>query len=221
MNNNHSATFPASRLANELMFSVNLALAIAATFFIVAPARLTYPFFRIDADVSRYLGLIPDTQIPKDSYTMGYFALLLAIVVAAIIWCVLRLLLQGRFLRAVLCYGAGLAAIAAAPGWWLFSTYVSSHRYGWTPIASIQFYELCLAAVVLIVYFARKLPGPAIVGLALLLLHYGFWLWQYGRTPFFLGCGGPVAAVTALLAGLAWWFYLRDSSSASPNAWNV
>jgi hypothetical protein len=196
--------------AHEAASSINLSFALLAFVFLMDPTAVTWGLFRMDGAICRHLGLLPDLKVPKDSFTEGYFAFFLpAIALAACSWVLLRLLARAGIERQLPRSVAGLAALAAAPTWWLCATYAASRRYGWSPFAAIQSYEVVLVLVFATLYLSGKWSVPEWAVLVALMLHYGFWFWQFGRHLFFMGYGGPVAPTVGLCAGVTWVLYLR------------
>jgi hypothetical protein len=198
---------------HEAAFSANLAFALVAFLFLLDVRLATSPLFRMNVAIYRYLHLLPNTSIPKDYYTSGYFAFWLpAIVLAACFWALLRLFSQKRLIRGwLLRCVAGITSLAAPPAWWLCSMYLTSRKDGWSLLGSIQFYEVVLVLACAIPYLSGNRPIPKWPSIVTLLLHLGFWLWQFGTRPFFMGYGGLVAPTLGFCAGLTWIFYVLRS----------
>jgi hypothetical protein len=206
------------RYLHEVASSINLAFALTAFFFLLGPEPATSALFLMNLAIYRRLNLLPDIRVPKDSYNEGYFAFFVpAVALAVCLWLFLRLFARTRLTRDFLRFVAGIAGFVAASVWWLCSTFASSHRYGWSPFATIQFYEVVLVLVFAILYLSTNWPNAERAGIAILVLHYGFWFWQFGSYPFFMGYGGPIAPATGLCAGLTWVFYLRQPRLRSAN----
>jgi len=219
MDDNRSHSLTLDRRLHEAAFSVNLAFALVAYLFLLGPETVTSLLFRMDIVISRQLRLLPEVTPPKDYYTAAYFAFFVpAIALAGCIWALLRLFSKLALMRAVLRSVAGVTALAASPAWWLLSTYSASARYGWTPFAAIQFYELILMLLYVVLYLSRRLAVSAWVSITAFMVHNGFWFWQFGAIPFFMGYGGPVASTVTFVAGVAWVLYLRQLDHVSAAA---
>jgi len=203
---------PPVQYLHEAAFSINLALALVAFVFLFDPRPVTSALFRMNEAVYVHLGFFPaNVRVWKDHYTEGYFAFFVpAVVLAVSLWVLLRrgsrLELIGESLRSL----AGFTGIAAPPAWLLCSTYLAERRDGWSPFTAISFYEVVLVLVLTASYLSRQWPNSEWAAIVILVLHYGFWLWQFGPRPFFMGYGGPLAPSAGLCAGLAWIFYLRQ-----------
>jgi hypothetical protein len=202
---------------HEVAFSVNLAFALVAFVFLFDFRFATLPLFRMNVAICRYLHLLPNPRVPKDFYTSGYFAFWVpAIVLATCFWALLRRFSQERFVRTwLLRCAAGITALAAPPVWWLCSTYLASRKDGWRPLGAIQFYEVVLVLACAAPYLSGNRPVPQRASIVFLLGHFGFWLWQFGTHPFFMGYGGPVAPTVGLCAGLTWISYILLSGAIS------
>lgn len=196
---------------HEAALSVNLAFALVAFAFLLDPRPVTSALFRMDRAIYRHLHLLPPgVRVMKDTYTGGYFAFFIpAIALAVCSWLLLRTLSRTGLIRELLRSVAGIAALAMPPTWWLFDAYAAERRYGWTPLAASQFYEVLLVLALATLYLFRNRPNSEWAVITVVVLHYGFWFWQSGPHPFFMGYGGPVAPATGLCAGLAWVLYLR------------
>ncbi len=194
---------------HEVASAINLAFALVAFFFLLDPKPATSALFQMNVAIYKRLHLLPDLRVPKDYYTGGYFAFFLpAIALAVCSWLMLRLFSRRGLICELLRSVAGIAALVGPPIWWLSSTYAANRRYGWSPFAAIQFYEVVLVLVLAILYLSRNWSIPEWIATVILLVHYGFWFWQFGMYPFFMGYGGPVAPTIGLCAGLTWLLYL-------------
>jgi hypothetical protein len=90
-----------------------------------------------------------------------------------------------------------------------------NRRDGWNPFVAIGFYETVLIVSIAVVYLLGKWRIPGLIFLIVLLLHSGFWFWEFGSRFFFGGYAGPLAPTAGLCAGLAWFMYLRHSIGQS------
>ncbi len=157
-------------------------------------------FFRIDPFINHKL------HIPQTDLVWGYWALFLpAAGLAVCLWLGLRFAISDK--QSIDCYRLiGILALYAAPAYWLWATYIGSHRYGWTPIRAYQFYELILAmAITLILAKVDKHAWRWLIGLTVC-FHFSFWTWQFGSLYFLQGNPGPIALlpVIGLIATLLW-----------------
>jgi hypothetical protein len=194
---------------HEAASATNLAFSLVAFLFLFDFRPATSALFRMNVAIYRRLHLLPDLKVPKDSYTGEYFAFFVpALVLAFCLWLLLRLCCRVEFIREFLRSVAGIAALVAPPVWWLCFTYGANRRYGWTPFAATQFHEVVLVLALAMLYLYRNWPSSEWAAIAVLVLHYGFWFWQFGPHFFFMGYGGPIAPAAGLCAGLAWLLYL-------------
>jgi hypothetical protein len=190
------------RRGHEAATSINIAFVLVA--FVMIGGANPIPIFLLDADrvISRRLGLLD----PHVSFTLGYFAFFIpAIVCALCTWCFLRLSAATPFTREFLRSVAGIAAFIGPQAWWLCWSFSS----GWNPTAEIPTFEVVVFVVgVWYLFKGRPVPGRSV--LLVLLLHYGFWFWQYGRHLYFMGYGGPIGLTVGLCASLIWLLYRRQ-----------
>jgi hypothetical protein len=195
------------RYLHEAAFSINLAWTLVAFVFLFDLGPITRPLFGMDRAIYRYRHpLPPGVKFVKDTWTEGYFAFFVpAVALGVCLWLLLRLFSRTGFARETLRTVAGVAALLGPPIWWLSFTYTDEHRYGWSPFTAIQFYEVALVLVFAIIYRSRIQPNSGWV-LIPVLVHYGFWFWQFGPYHYFMGYGGPVAPATGLCASLTWYF---------------
>ena len=198
------------QLAHEAAFSANTAVTAMAFLFLAAPRSVTGPLFRMDVALSRYLHLFPSPGLLKDSLTGGHFAFFLpAVALAALICMVLHFFSPTSATCTILRSAAGILAIGGPAAWWLWATYASDRRYGWRPLESFQFYEVVLVLAGAIFLLARKQRFPSLGVLAILMIHYVFWLWNFG--PYNISISffnSQILPITALCSGLVWVFYL-------------
>jgi len=184
---------------------LNLALATVALVFLYNHT-LTSTLYRMDASINRLL------HIRQTDLVWGYWALFLSgIVLALFIWVLLRMFSRTGSTWKILKSFAGIVAVAAIPFYWLCETYSASHRYGWNPLRAIQFYELVVVLICVSLYLRWNLPIPLWGTVLGILLHFGFWFWQFGTYYIFIGNGGPLILLPTigLGASLVWLLYIR------------
>jgi hypothetical protein len=210
----HLSTAKTARWIHEAFFSLNLAFVIMALVFDYAPRSLISHLNRLESAVN---GLL---QIRQTDFITGYWAFFLpGIALALCIWLLLRVLSRTQLTAEILRSGAGVAAVSAPPLWWLCTTYMRTQRYGWTPLAAFQFYELALALFCVSMYLYGRWPIPAGGSVLILLLHYAFWFWQFW--PLFgtllrgWGGAGAVTLVAGLCSSLSWVLYLANLGQES------
>lgn len=201
---------------HELASSLNIAFALTALLFVPHLWPVTTALIRMDVTIHRWLWPLPSgVRVLKDSYTEGYFAFFVPAIAIAICLCVTFHLLSGsalvqRFFKS----GAGIIALIGAPVWWLCFTYMGTRRYEWNPLTTIHLYEVLLMLGLSIFYLSARRFIPAWTFMALVTFHYGFWFWQFGLRPYFMGYGGPVGPSIGLAACLTWLLYLQGVRSA-------
>jgi hypothetical protein len=174
--------------------------------FLYAPASLILRLNRLEFAVNDLL------HVRQTDFITGYWELFLpGIPLGLCILVLLRLFSRAPFELAILRAPAGVAAVAGPPLWWLCATYLREHRSGWSPLRSIQTYELVGAFCCVLFYLYARQAIPVWVILSILIVHYAFWLWQFWPlfVTFFRGWGGAsaVTLVVALCSCLAWLFY--------------
>lgn len=233
--NDAGGQLPDSRLQNthEVAFSLNLSLLFVAAFFVVCPYvpaldRVAGDLEAMDHEISRYLNVLPSStghllgasRIPRDVVTGGYFAFFLpGIVLTLSLWALLRLLRRTQLVHEILRSLAGIVALCGAPFWRLWVNYLAGHWWWWSALVKVQFYEVVIVLCCAVAFFLGKWLVPAKASIALLLVHYGFWLWQF-RFSFrqlMWGWGGSFAVlpIVGLFAGLTWALYVSPPRSVS------
>lgn len=199
--------------AHEITLCVNLAITVVAYLFLFQSSHVVSALLRMDVFLSRSFHIINATSVPKDYFTAGYFAFALpAIALSVGLVILLRAFCPAAFRTGILISFGGFSAMAALPVYWLSSTYVSAHRYGWSPFRAVQFYELFVAFIWLLLLLWRKRPFPFWSNVFAILLHFTFWFQQFGTFHVFSGAWGPIVVlpVVGLIAALAWALYLRE-----------
>lgn len=204
--------------------SLNVASVTMAFLWLSNPLPVTSRLVRMDIAISRYLGILPDFKsatVPKDDFTGGYFAFFLpAFVLAFCIWILLRVFSRALLQTQILESFGGIAALGALPIYWLCATYSSSHRYGWNPFTTIQFYELAAVLICASLYLRSHWPIPMWGSLVFALLHYAFWFQQFGTYHIFSGNGGSITLlpIVGLTATLTWVLYVAPREGVSAGA---
>ena len=201
MNGNQT---PYIQALHQAATSINVALSLVALL-LIGPYP-TSALFDMDRVISWRLGLLD----PHHSFTSGYLAFFVpAIPLIVCLFFFLRLSARSRLTRQFLRRGAGLAALVAPPVWLLCYTYAENRRYGWSPFEEFPVYEVLLVLAFGIIYLSGHWPISGSAVLIVLLLHYVFWFWQFGRHVYFMGYAGPLAPASGLCAGLTWMLYLH------------
>ena len=194
------------QLGHEVLTSLNVASTLVA--FYLVDLDYTSTLFRMDHAVSRYMGLLPPGLL-KDEYTNGYFAFFVpAASLTCLIWLLLRSITRGWLGRAFLQSGAGIAAISAAPAWWIFRTYGETKGWG-SRFWWIQSWELAVVVILGFVYIWGYRKINVLVVSAIIVIHYGFWLSQFGSAVYFCGYGGPFAPTLGLISCVTWLWFRR------------
>jgi len=191
---------------HEALFSLNLGFAIVASLFVPDPRVFTSALFRLDSAINHAL------HIRQTDYATGYFPFFLsATAVAFCVWIVLRRA-DSQFTAWILYSAGGIAALTAAPIFWIIGTYVNSGRYGWTPLHAAEFYELLVATLCTCLYLSGHRRLPAWVGVCLILLHNGFWIRELPPSLTFMGYY-LVASFFMLASSVTWCVFIAQSAS--------
>jgi len=191
---------------HEVLFSLNLAFAIVASLFVLDPRVLTSAMFRLDSAINHTL------HIRQTDYVTGYFAFFLSATALALgVWIFLRRA-DTQFIGRILYSAGGIAALTAAPIFWIIGTYVNSGRYGWTPLHAAEFYELVVATLCTCLCLSGHWRLPAWVGVCLILLHNGFWIRELPPSLTFMGYY-LVASFFMLASSLTWSVFITQSTS--------
>jgi hypothetical protein len=194
---------PSVQYVHEVATSINIALTGASVFLSSGPNYATKPFFDLDRTISLHLGLASnpnDVRIAKDSFSPGYFAYFIAAFAFAVcVWLSLRLFAGSVIVREFLRSVAGILALAVAPLGWLWF-----HRWG-HPIMSS---EIALIVLFGMLYSFGVWAIPEWTIIVAVVLHFGFWLYEFGSYFSFRDFYAVLPAVS-VCAGLTWIFYVR------------
>lgn len=83
---------------------------------------------------------------------------------------------------------------------------------GRNPLLGVAPYELIFAVVLLFLYMRsrRRVSWPLVV--LAVVLHYAFWLSQFGRYSLLLGRGGPLFLLPLIgfVSALVWSLYMKN-----------
>jgi hypothetical protein len=196
---------------HEGMFALNLAFATMAMIFLYSHT-LTAQLFRMDASINIFL------HLPQTDLVLGYWALFLPGTALAIcIWLLLSWSSHSPVTHELLRSVGGVAAFTALPIYWLFARYESSRRYGLSLLNSIQLYEVIFVLLLLglYLYLGRNWSVPVWASAGLILLHFGFWFWQFGTLYVFSANATPIAflPIIGFLSAVVWFLYNRARSS--------
>ena len=185
------------RYLHEILFSLNVAFLGMSFVLLFGPSRrpdLASPFFAMEAIINRSL------HIQQTDFIRGYFAFYLpSLAVAACIWVLLRLLANTDFAHMLLKQLAGLVAILAAPGFFLF---VNNGRLG------SEMAELVPVAAIAVMCFRNAKALPTWVVVVVFAAHNVFWFWQFGFRLSTFNYSGPLAPIACFFSATAWLLYL-------------
>jgi hypothetical protein len=210
MTKNQSQSVSHLQYAHEAAFSLNVAFGCVALALLNGPRPLTNLLTEMEMSINRFFG------IRQTDFITGYWEVLIPVaVLGALIWLLLYVSRQTQLARKVLGSLAGLTGLAVAPTIWLSATYVASRRYGWDPFRAPQFFEFALVLFIAIMYVRGASPKPSWRILLLVLVHFGFWFWQFNPHPFFSTYSGPVAPAIGLCSSLVWILYAHFARAVS------
>ena len=151
----------AVRSIHELLFSLNIALTGVSA--IVLGDGVFIPFVKLAGAINYGMGLKTAAGVG------GYLAFFLyAMLITAGLFLLLRTLHSQLAVEYMLVYVAGFLAIIAAPACW----FIITHTAGWYLLEVV----LCLALPVGRIFRAWCATG---IPLALVVLHFAFWGWQF------------------------------------------
>ena len=203
------------RCFHEVASAFHFALTLVASFFLLAPFRTTQALFDTDRSVETEL-FFQLGMLPKELKGEVRSILLKAISRSSSHYCDCSLRLWPP---ALVCPERSHSRIPAvrhrshrdlrAAGVVAVFTNLVERGY-WSPLRAPQFYEMVvlLAACGAYQFGSWKIGDSGFT--SILLLHYGFWFWQFGSHIFFMGYGGPLAPAVGLCASLSWMFYRRS-----------
>jgi hypothetical protein len=214
MGNDQSSRASRIQYVHEAAFSLNLAFVTMCLVFVYASDFVIVRLNQLEFSVDKLV------HIRQTDFIRGYWEFFLpGLALALCIWTLLRLSSGAQSTRKVILWVGGVAALVAAPACWFCMTYSASRRYGWNPFHEIQLYEVALVLMWALLYLRGRWLVPLWGNLLTILLHCGFWLWQFRPQLLALFTGyGSSAAVTwiaGLGASLAWVLYVREPSNVS------
>jgi hypothetical protein len=206
-----------SRILHEGLFSLNIGFAVAY-------ALYTY----IDSTQGNALGqwvvshLIEPFHVNENGLAGAKLELVVPMAgVALILFLMLLLLRLGVpvLSRVILDPIACLAALAAAPAFWIYAIIRVGPGllwfYGypaWPKESGFSFLVLEVSGIFVLLYAARKYRMPLWCSLALLLAHYTLWSWYMWPDilhRFYLISGFASAAIVCPCSGVAWLLYVN------------
>ncbi len=205
MSNKQSRNVSLLTRAHEAAFSLNFAFGCVALVLLNGPRPLTTLLIQMEKSLDSFLGI-------KDSdFITGYWEVLIPVgALGVLLWALLYVSRKTRLASKVLRTHAGVSGIAVAPTIWLYATYVTSRRYGWNPFGAVQLYEFVLVLLMVIMYVRGVSLKLSWQILLIVLVHFGFWFWQFNPRPFFSTYSGPVAPAIGLCSTLIWVFYANS-----------
>lgn len=198
---------------HEFISSIGFASILIAFLFQSSPAYLMLLLYRMDRALSRFFGLL------VTDFTPGYFAFCMpTLVVALCLWIIHRWTRPALRLW-LLEKGAGVFAIAGAPAFSLCTTYVAYHRSGWNPLHAVGAYEFIAVLICVWLYLRGAVFFSSWVIGGVILLHWGFWIYQYGVGFFLVKGAGTWVNILPLIgtvSSLMWLFYRSQNRYPPP-----
>ncbi|MGA8872803.1 MAG: hypothetical protein WB460_16775 [Candidatus Acidiferrales bacterium] len=193
------------RHIHEVLFSINIGLAIMAAVILYAPRSFILPVTQTEVVINKALNL------RQTDFTKGYWGFFVP--VAALALCsffLVRLSSRTRYARGTLRSAGGIIALALAPAWWLGLMYDAEHRYGWNIFRAFQFYEAVLIVVCAILYLRGERQVASWASIGIFLAHGVFWIWQFGPYSFSTYLSWQIAPFIGLCSILGWLLYVMS-----------
>ena len=188
------------RWTYEILLALNVAFVTVSVVFSYWPA-LSIPFAHLEVYINEAL------RIPQSDLIRGYFEFAIpSIMLAALLWAVLRISAGTRMIQQFLRIVAGLAILFVPAGFWIYAY----EHLGWPvrwPYRGAPL-ELAVVFVFALLFLSDRWPIPNWCGLLILLAHYAFWYWAPSTNPAMPNYSGPAAPILGLCASLAWGFYI-------------
>lgn len=179
------------RYCHEALFSLNVTYPYLFLYAVVWPVgRLGQLFLRIEAPVNLALHCHYNSPVGG-----GAAFLALWFPCALPVFLTLHFLGGLRWMRTLVIYGGGIAALLTAPGFWYWMNRPQSGESGF----SLAGLEMAVALVCGAFYVDGAWQAPAWTSALLVAAHWAFWCWLYVRPPW---SGAPLPIVFPLL-GLA------------------
>lgn len=189
------------RYLHEALFSLNVAFA-SMTLALATSPHETRLFNGMESSINRLL------RIRQTDYIRGYFAVLIpSVILALVIWAVLRLSWRTRTTRMILRSVAGVVALFALPAFWFYTFQYYGWPFGW-PYRGAPF-ELSLVLVFVLLLLSRKWPLRWWLVVLFLAGHYTFLWIRIGGNYSMPNYAGPIAPILSYSSAVAWMFYLR------------
>jgi chromate transport protein ChrA len=169
------------------LFSLHLAVVGMSMAF--TSIAVSAPFSRMECRINVFL------HIRQTDFVRGYFAIWIpSVLVAFLIWFMLRTFaskrLTQRFLRSL----AGIITIVAPLAFWVFTYEMTFWPVG-RPYVGASF-EMATAVVCSLLFLSGKWKVPSWVSLLLIAVHYFFWY------------SGPSGQILGFCSAVAWGLYV-------------
>jgi hypothetical protein len=184
----------------EVLFSLHLAFWGMSMGFVTSDAAVSR-LSRMDARINQLL------HIRQTDFVRGYFAIWIpSVVVAFLIWVVLRTFSRTRVTQEVLRSLAGVLTIFAPPAYWVSFYERTFWTVGW-PYRGAPF-EMGAALVATLLFLSGKWKVPSWAGLVLLAGHYAYWYFAMERVLFATNYASPAGPILGFCSALAWGLYV-------------
>lgn len=185
----------------ETLFSLHLAFALISMAFLTSDV-FAGPCLRMEIRLNHLLG------IRQTDFVRGYFALWIpSILLAILIWCLLRTFARSNLTREFLRSVAGIITVFMP----LAFTVVYFKKMSWSLawLDKVDWFEIPAALICVLLFLSGRWPLPALAGYLLLAMHFAYWYFvgQSGASSSFADYGGPYGDALGFCSALAWFQY--------------
>jgi hypothetical protein len=158
-------------------------------------------FLQMEIRINRFL------HIRQTDFIRGYFAIWVpSLLIAFLIWCLLRTFARTRVTQEFLRSVAGVITIFAPAAYWFYVYERTFWPVGW-PYHGAPF-ELAIALVITVLFLRGKLRVPFWASVLLIGGHYAYWYYATEWVPFATNYASPAGPILGFCSAMGWVLYV-------------
>lgn len=167
-------------------------------------------FYRIELLILEHWNDIQHGRpMPHPDFTSGYIAFWVPVVfLTVLLWALLQLTSRTRFTGEILRLVAGYVGLFLIPGLWALGSWPTFADWGWvwTRFDWWAPVEIAVAVFCTNRYVKGKWPASAMLGVALVVLHFAYWAYIPAVFPY---SARSVPYLVGVCSSLVWGAYLQ------------